>query len=328
MYGTIKLINYLRKQGKEGAESALALDKSACARPWDADEYFAPVLEDDALLSYDWEGDDEEGEEPASSAAPFGKQTLPGGSSGAEALETENAALKAAVQALQAALLADTEVPGSAQADQAKAGDATAADAAARVDDAYFDSYSFFDIHREMLSDKVPPLGRLGPGGSVRQARGRDSSQGLIAGPTSAAPGAALRGEHRCALPPLPRGTHRARGRQGGTDPRQAKPALAGPDGSIPRSAGGQQGAAARQDRTGCGLRHGNPVHVFGSWRRGPRRRCVGQRGRLNRFWGWDGWMDGWEEGRVMPIYSTTHQHLPGGIEKCNVEAHGTAGWG
>ena len=29
-----------------------------------------------------------------------------------------------------------------------------------RVDATYFDSYSFFDIHREMLSDKVTP-GRL-----------------------------------------------------------------------------------------------------------------------------------------------------------------------
>ena len=25
-----------------------------------------------------------------------------------------------------------------------------------RVDDSYFDSYSYFDIHREMLADKVP----------------------------------------------------------------------------------------------------------------------------------------------------------------------------
>lgn len=160
-YGTIKLINFLRRQGKEGAKSALALDASAGARPWDADEYFAPVLEDDAMLSYDWEGDDEE--EPAASSAALGKQALPDGAGSAEALEMENAALKAAVQALQAALLADTEAPGSAQTGQTKAGDAGVADAAARVDNAYFDSYSFFDIHREMLSDKVPPLGWLGP---------------------------------------------------------------------------------------------------------------------------------------------------------------------
>jgi len=36
-----------------------------------------------------------------------------------------------------------------------------------RVDDSYFDSYSYFDIHREMLADKVRYSGK----GSLRQTR-------------------------------------------------------------------------------------------------------------------------------------------------------------
>jgi protein arginine N-methyltransferase 3 len=166
-YDTIKLINYIRAQAASGAPPAAVvaeLEAAAAAgeRPWGGDAHLTPVLPDDELLLHEWESDDEGG--PAAAAA---------------ALAEENEGLRAALAALQelavhgdglrSLLLAErgaaggaaeaptpAPAPGAPSPAAPPADAASAADAAAsRVDAAYFDSYSFFDIHREMLSDRA-----------------------------------------------------------------------------------------------------------------------------------------------------------------------------
>jgi hypothetical protein len=68
-YGTIRLINYIRKEVAAGADP-LALLRSLAAQgpaaaapphPWSSDDYLTPHLPDDPLLGYDY--DDEAAEE-------------------------------------------------------------------------------------------------------------------------------------------------------------------------------------------------------------------------------------------------------------------------
>lgn len=160
--------------------------------PWSDDRYLQPALADDGLMFHDWEGDDED--DAAAAEAPGGSSAGAGGS-GREAsasasqlqqLREENEALRGMLEAMRSVVLADEGVrelvaeaaaeataqgsgSGAAgastttsqqqQQQQGAQGVATTvapADAAAKaIDDSYFDSYSTFDIHREMLSDKV-----------------------------------------------------------------------------------------------------------------------------------------------------------------------------
>ncbi|GLC40712.1 hypothetical protein PLESTB_000030300 [Pleodorina starrii] len=79
--------------------------------------------------------------------------------SGGEGPSTSAAAAAPAPAAADAGAGASTSVPaagspGQAADPEAAAAAAVAAAAARKVDAAYFDSYSYFDIHREMLGDK------------------------------------------------------------------------------------------------------------------------------------------------------------------------------
>ncbi len=56
-YDIIRVINFVRAEVKAGRDprDTLAASSSGGARPWADDAYLRPVLEDDALLCYDFE---------------------------------------------------------------------------------------------------------------------------------------------------------------------------------------------------------------------------------------------------------------------------------
>ena len=187
--GTIRLINYIRAAVAGGGDPRAALQAAAAApaesAPWAADEaYLRPVLADDELMFHDWEGEGEEagGAAGAAAGAAAGGEAGGAGAGGPELqrLAAENEQLRGMLEALRAVVLADDSVrelvdeaaAGAAAAAAAGAGPSTsqqpaapapavavttapANEEAARIDGSYFDSYSTFDIHRDMLADKV-----------------------------------------------------------------------------------------------------------------------------------------------------------------------------
>ncbi|PSC72845.1 putative arginine N-methyltransferase 3 isoform A [Micractinium conductrix] len=179
--GTIRLINYIRTAVAAGADPRPALAAAAAcdaAVPWQDDRYLQPVQMDDELMFHDWE-DEEEEEAAAAGAAQAGAGTgaASGTAAGGEsaALRAENEALRSMLEVMRGVALSQeggalaelvAEVAdgsgdgagGAVAAGAAAGGDkgkAPADEAAQRIDDSYFDSYSTFDIHRDMLADKV-----------------------------------------------------------------------------------------------------------------------------------------------------------------------------
>lgn len=184
--GTIRLINYVRTAAAAGEDPlpALAAAASGAAAPWEDDRYLQPALMDDELMLHDWEEEDEAEAGSASNAvACAAAATDPGAAPDVAALRRENEALRGVVEALRSVVLQQdegmrelvAEAQGSAggagasdaapaqqaqqqvqqQAGQQQQGGQPRDEAARRIDDSYFDSYSAFDIHREMLADKV-----------------------------------------------------------------------------------------------------------------------------------------------------------------------------
>ncbi|KAL4432876.1 hypothetical protein ABPG77_008202 [Micractinium sp. CCAP 211/92] len=188
--GTIQLINYVRVAAAAGDNPlpALAAAASGGAAPWEDDRYLQPALMDDELMLHDWEEEDEaeggaasSGTLPSSSTATAAAGPDPG--SEVAALRQENEALRGMVEALRCVVLQHDEgvreLVVEAQGSAAGAGASAAAppleqqqqqqqqqqeqqqgtkpkdEAAKRIDDSYFDSYSTFDIHREMLADRA-----------------------------------------------------------------------------------------------------------------------------------------------------------------------------
>lgn len=165
------LINTTRRsaaQGRSPADILGALQSAGLADPEADPKSLEPALEDDALLFYDWEEEEEGGLAEAGSggggeaAAPASRQSeVERVRSELEALRLEHAALKAQFGAVQQAFMSGMEgastkgtEPAAPSAPVSTPSAASARQAASRgVDEAYFDSYSFFDIHREMLSD-------------------------------------------------------------------------------------------------------------------------------------------------------------------------------
>ncbi|GAB4820494.1 hypothetical protein N2152v2_007540 [Parachlorella kessleri] len=178
-YDVIKLINYFRSEVQAGRNPSAAV--LAGGRAWDAEQYFQSVLPDDELLFHDWEEelDGMAGTGPQSAAQQ--QEEAIASSSGSLSLgrlRQENEALRSALEAMQAVMLQDEGGSGLAeilgqqqqQQQQAKGGQLHGGDIAPvplskpgiagseqaqRIDKSYFESYSFFDIHREMLADKV-----------------------------------------------------------------------------------------------------------------------------------------------------------------------------
>ena len=136
-YGRIKAINCMRAMCLGGASPEDIIAEASKGAALD-DAYLKPALAEDPLLfEVDYDGDDDAGDE----------------SDDARDLQTENALLRAQLaqcqEALQRALLAEKSVV------VAKAEAPASEEAPAMKDAYYFDSYSHFDIHEEMLRDAV-----------------------------------------------------------------------------------------------------------------------------------------------------------------------------
>jgi protein arginine N-methyltransferase 3 len=180
---TIRLINFIRTAAAAGQDPLPALLAAQPGpgeqQPWGDDRFLQPALADDELLFHDWEGDSEEGEGELQAAA--GAEGARQQQQEQRQLRQENEALRGMLEAMRGVALADVGVrellaeqqaaqgqPGSSASAAAagptspSAAAAQPADAAAAVDEAarlidasYFDSYSTFDIHREMLGDRA-----------------------------------------------------------------------------------------------------------------------------------------------------------------------------
>jgi protein arginine N-methyltransferase 3 len=187
-YGVIRAVNWARRCAERGEDPRPAFRAyeeqqvaggGDVAPPWAGDEFLVPVIPDDPLVMYDYEEEDDEeaaeaekaGAAAATAAATATTDATASGSNATlvERLAAENAALRARLQALVEATLPDelrdecSLVGGKAAAAGASGSSSKPAAAAATlttpntttaiIDAAYFDSYSHFDIHREMLSD-------------------------------------------------------------------------------------------------------------------------------------------------------------------------------
>ncbi|KAK9823570.1 hypothetical protein WJX72_003898 [[Myrmecia] bisecta] len=151
-YSTIRCINFIRSEVAAGRDPLPALAEAAGApgqgaRPWDDDKYLQPVLAEDALLFHDFGDEDTAPGGPGDPevAHMFREEAADAGPSRGESTPDDAQPAEPVGQPANALV-----VPGKGKA---KLGSRSAE--AERVDRSYFDSYSYFDIHREMLSDKV-----------------------------------------------------------------------------------------------------------------------------------------------------------------------------
>ncbi|GMH33891.1 hypothetical protein BSKO_01725 [Bryopsis sp. KO-2023] len=169
-YDVIKLVNYIRMEVSQGNDVLEVLKSKDVGdvKPWNEEKYLKPVLEDDALLFFDYEA-------YRSRAAKDDSSIL--NHEGAEAqeemdyLRTQNQALMQRIaflkldpssrDALQS-LIAETgesSVDGVENQPGVAGGGDKKLDAddemTKKIDESYFDSYSQVEIHREMLGDKV-----------------------------------------------------------------------------------------------------------------------------------------------------------------------------
>lgn len=173
-YDIFKVINYIRTEVAAGRDPRPTLTSTTNASsPWDDDSYLTPALPDDGLLLHDWDLSWDEQEEAA-------KAPLPSEDDAAR-LVAENQALRAALDALQSLALQEPQALQELSEERRQSAGATGAGApstsagtkgfsslpppeatlpaiSARVDAAYFDSYSSFDIHRQMLADQERTL--------------------------------------------------------------------------------------------------------------------------------------------------------------------------
>ncbi|XP_018410260.1 PREDICTED: protein arginine N-methyltransferase 3 [Nanorana parkeri] len=148
-YGYIKFINFVRSTNC----TVDSLQNISRPKPWDKDDFFKPVIEDDMLLQYDVEdmACDGSGAQDAN-AEPSMHRRLMEAESRAQAAE---ARLANALQELQKTrqLAQDFVMNADVRCGSSSAG--AIADLDESEDCAYFSSYGHFSIHEEMLKDAV-----------------------------------------------------------------------------------------------------------------------------------------------------------------------------
>ena len=159
--------------GRDPKPSLTTTTANDAASPWHDDSFLRPVLDNDELLFHDWE---EEGDQEGSSDAtvapgdddvaslledmrqlamqdPSVMELLlaQGGAVGADGAST-SADLNGNADAVDED---DSEESEEEEDEESATAAAAAAASAAAIDETYFESYSFFDIHRDMLSDRT-----------------------------------------------------------------------------------------------------------------------------------------------------------------------------
>lgn len=137
MYDTLRLINYIRSKRSmhEDPRDVLEGVEAGGPFPWDDDAYLVPVMENDAMLFHDWTDEEEEGVGGDDAEEIAGALV--------EGLDLNDPAI--------VELLASRGRSGDVITGNEGAGKVNET----RVDDLYFESYGYFDIHREMLQDGV-----------------------------------------------------------------------------------------------------------------------------------------------------------------------------
>ena len=145
-FSFIRLINYIRKE----KPTPNFLMNQATAKLWMKDDYLKPVLEDDQLLMYDIEGDEDENDvnEADLNSIQHLKKELDEMRIKAELLE------KALSDVENMRQLTKSLIEGNDESKGGKAKD-VASCIKANEDGGYAGSYAHFSIHHEMLSDTV-----------------------------------------------------------------------------------------------------------------------------------------------------------------------------
>lgn len=138
-YDTICLVNYIRAERQEGRDPRTLLSSLPLNGPWPwkNDSYLVPVLENDALMSYDWGDAGESGRDD-------------GGSVCLDLVQEYVQDMDLNDPAVLELIISANRGPN----DKKEIVD-TDVHCTERVDDSYFSSYAYFDIHREMLQDSV-----------------------------------------------------------------------------------------------------------------------------------------------------------------------------
>lgn len=144
----IQLINYVRKHSNDDdiVERIQTIPVQEPG-PWESEDYLVPVLDDDALLSHAWEeGDDDEVDDVDEGEQRRRLQ---------EVLGTRDTASMDELQEMLASMFDERETEGKEKNGSASQTTTATHSESKEVDQAYFDSYSSFDIHQQMLADKV-----------------------------------------------------------------------------------------------------------------------------------------------------------------------------
>lgn len=190
-YDLIKIVNYIRTEVAASRDPRPRLQSREIPAPWDSDEFLQPVLPNDALLMHDFDDQpDKSGgnDNTDRSATAFGNIALL-----REQNEALRAALKLSAAGVfederhvndtttssahdnsSTATAAEftprtdpdgdstspacdgvPKSPSRSQSSHRVSFSASVSGETGRVDDSYFESYSYLDIHRDMLSDKV-----------------------------------------------------------------------------------------------------------------------------------------------------------------------------
>lgn len=136
MYDTLRLINYIRSKRSmlEDPREVLERVEAGGPFPWDDDAYLVPVMENDAMLFHDWTDEDEE--DGADDAEEIAGALV-------EGLDLNDPAIVELLASRTRSSNVDGGNHGAGKANES------------HVDDLYFESYGYFDIHQEMLQDSV-----------------------------------------------------------------------------------------------------------------------------------------------------------------------------
>lgn len=167
-YVTLKVINYIRTEiaaGRDPRPSLTSFSPNNTSAPWSDDAFLCPVIANDELLLHDWAA-----EQPSletASETVNEEDTMAAMFEDMKQLAMTDPAIKDLLLAASggtagAAGMSSKHDISSSEDDHEISDSDTAAKAAASsaaaIDDTYFESYSFFDIHRDMLSDRVRTL--------------------------------------------------------------------------------------------------------------------------------------------------------------------------
>jgi type I protein arginine methyltransferase len=176
------VINYIRTEVAAGRDPLPTLTSNTAhlsAAPWSDDAFLCPVLANDELLLHDWAAEQPSLEPTNSSNAKNEEDDMAAMLEDMKQLAMSDHAIRdlllaasggastsAAAGIISSKHLAQNEIMSSDdESDGSSSGDdsttaakAAASKNAAAIDATYFESYSFFDIHRDMLSDRVRTL--------------------------------------------------------------------------------------------------------------------------------------------------------------------------